>query len=358
MERSYCIAMDVHSRTTDAVAGTPHGRIRDRWSVRTSIPELTGIIESVPRPRTVVFEEGPMAEWLCQHLRPVADEVIVCDPRRNHLVANDGDKDDPIDAGKLLRLAQGGFLRRVHHPEADGRSAFKRRVRLYHDRVEHRVAEANRIIWYVRSAGIVVVERAFADPAAADELLTRLPNRRWRIDARQLLRGYRMACAQEQELAELVTRTARRIDVIRRWTAVPGIAWIRAATFFAYADTPWRFRSKSALWRYMGIGLERHRSGAGPKDGGFHVTRQFNRPLKAMILGAATTATSVAAPNPFSRQHKELIDRGLSSRTARRTVARSLGALMWGMWKNGSEYHPEWVGLPAAELTAIRRGSA
>jgi hypothetical protein len=27
---------------------------------------------------------------------------------------------------------------------------------------------------------------------------------------------------------------------------------------------PWRFRSKSALWKYLGMGLERQRSGKGP----------------------------------------------------------------------------------------------
>ena len=55
----------------------------------------------------------------------------------------------------------------------------------------------------------------------------------------------------------MITRTARRIDVIRRWAELPGVKWIRGATFYAYVDTPWRFKSKAALWKYMGIGLER-----------------------------------------------------------------------------------------------------
>lgn len=357
MDGSYCIAMDVHSRTTELVAGTPRGRIRGRWSSPTSVPSLTEIINTVPRPRTIVFEEGPMADWLFRHLRPLADQVIVCDPRRNHLVANDGDKDDPIDAGKLLQLAQSDFLRPVHHPEHHNRAAFKRRVRLYHDRVGHRVAEANRIIWFVRSTGVVVREDAFADPEQAEELIGELPDGRWRSEASLLLDGYRAAQRQEQQLAKLVTRTAQQIDVIRRWTALPGIRWIRAATFFAYVDTPWRFQSKAALCKYMGIGLERCRSGATPANHGFRLPRQYNRPLKGMILSAATSVVTLSGSNPFSAQHKELITRGLSPRAAKRTVARSLAAVMWGMWKNGTEYHPEWIGLPAAEITAIRRGS-
>ena len=30
----------------------------------------------------------------------------------------------------------------------------------------------------------------------------------------------------------------------------------------------------------------------------------------------------------------------------------SLAAVMWGMWKNQTDYQPEWVGKPAAVLTA------
>jgi transposase len=271
-------------------------------------------------------------------------------------VANDGDKDDPIDARKLLKLVQGGFVREVHHAESDRRAAFKRRVRLYYDRQRHRVAEANRIIWFVRHAGIVVRETAFRDPSSARALLEKLPNRGWRTDAAVLLKGYRKAREQEEEIERAMRRTAMRIDVIRRWAKLPGIGWIRGATFYANVDTPWRFRSKAALWKYMGIGLERCRSGDGPMR--FRLPRRYNRILKGAILGAALTATSTSNENPFADRHKELIARGLSPTAARRTVARSLSATMWAMWKTGTEYHPQWVSVPAAELTAIRNGSA
>ena len=37
--------------------------------------------------------------------------VVVSDPRRNHLIARDGDKDDALDAQKLLELARRGYVR-------------------------------------------------------------------------------------------------------------------------------------------------------------------------------------------------------------------------------------------------------
>jgi hypothetical protein len=106
------------------------------------------------------------------------------------------------------------------------------------------------------------------------------------------------------------------------------IAWIRAVTLFVWLDTPWRFRNKSALWKYLGIGLERHRSGTGPEQLG--VPRAVNRPLKGTILGAAQSAID-QADNAFATQYQRWIKQGLSHKMARRNVARGLAATLWGM---------------------------
>jgi hypothetical protein len=54
--------------------------------------------------------------------------LVVCEPRRNPLIAKDSDKDDPIDAEKLALLYRGGYLKPVHHPESLDRAIFKRHV--------------------------------------------------------------------------------------------------------------------------------------------------------------------------------------------------------------------------------------
>ena len=114
----YWMSLDVHSRSCEFAASTPGGRITERRTVPTSIPPLVEAIRSVRRPRALVFEEGPMAGWLSRNLREHADRVIVCDPRHNHLIAKDGDKDDPIDTEKLLALARG--MRTSIRPSASG----------------------------------------------------------------------------------------------------------------------------------------------------------------------------------------------------------------------------------------------
>ena len=110
-------------------------------------------------------------------------------------------------------------------------------------------------------------------------------------------------------------------------------------------DPPWRFRNPKALWKYLGIGLDRRHSGNGPEI--LAVPMQTNRLLKSTILGAARSAIAQGA-NPFADQYRTWISRGVSAKLAKRNVARSLSATLWGLWKNGTVYHPEWVGVNLA----------
>lgn len=343
MERVYTIGLDVHCAFTELVVLTPTGRIRERHRSDTTIPALAEQIERTPRPRAVVLEEGPMADWLGRGLAGFANDLAICDPRRNHLVAKDSDKDDPIDAEKLARLYQGGFIKRVHHPESFDRVVFKRHVGLYHESVSRRVSAANRIMAELRAYGVFVQEQAFAEKEDRDDLWRRMPDHPVFVaDIRSLMRTYDATVTRENAMRRSLVRQARQIPEIQRFQALPGVKWIRAATFYVYVDTPWRFRSKSALWKYLGVGLERRHSGAGPEH--VHVARLVNRTLKSTILGAAMSAAA-SKGNPFADLHERWIKDGVKPGIARRNVARRLSAVMWGMWKSGDVYRPERVGI-------------
>jgi transposase len=346
MSKVNCIAMDTHGKTTDICCKRSVKDAPKRWRVPTTIPALRQILESIPRPRKLTFEEGPLAEWLSRELRDSADELIVSDPRRNGLIAKDGDKDDPIDAEKLCDLMIGGYLRAVHHPQSLERSVFKRQVALYHDRVEHRVSECNKIIGWLKGFGLIVSESDFAQKQQRGQLLARLGDQPvMKIVKEQfqtLLKAYDQALLSQELIRRGLARLAKEQELITRLMELPGVALIRASTFVAYVDTPWRFASKAALWKYLGIGLVREKSGDGKEY--LHVELACNRRLKAAMLGAAQSAI-VQKENPFADQHQRWLAAGISPRNAKRNVARSQAAVMWGMWKNGGVYDPHRVGV-------------
>ena len=351
MKRGYYIGMDAHSLTCELAVVRENGQLVKRIQCRTAIDQLVAFLQTIPRPRYLVFEEGPMADWLWRNLRWCMDDVTVCDPFRNSLIAKEGDKDDPIDAGKLAELFRGGFIKAVHHPESLEQALFKQHVLLYHDRVRHRVAETLRLSSLLRRHGVLVRASSFDDAEQWAKVVQQLPEHKiLRDDVQLLWQAHAAATVQEKAIRRRLRRHAEDNDVIRRFMEIPGIAWVRAATLYVFLDTPWRFRSKAALWKYLGIGLERRGSGSGPMQ--LQVPKRVNRLLKSTILGAAKTAAALGDGNPFAVQYRRYIEAGLTKRLARRSVARSLSATLWGLWKNGSVYHPEWVGVSAAAMRA------
>ncbi|HEY1686425.1 MAG TPA: transposase [Tepidisphaeraceae bacterium] len=277
----------------------------------------------------------------------IRDAMIVCDPHRNALISKDGDKSDALDWRKLASLYRGGFIKAVHHPASLKRSLFKQHVQLYHDRVGHRVSEAQKIIWRVRRLGVFVLQKDLADDELREEMINKLPaNEVARKDVELLMEGYDLAMRQTQEMKRRLIELAKKEPMIEAFRVLPGVDWVRAATFLVFVDTPFRFKSKEKLWKYLGIGLERRQSGDGRER--LQTLRRCSRPLKNVILGAARSVI-VSKDNIFADQHQRWLNDGCSPWIARRNLARSLATVMWGMWKSGSVFDPSQVGRTLAK---------
>jgi transposase len=349
MSAQHFIALDTHCEFCEMVALSATGRIVKRDRCATSIPALIELLESVRRPRTLTFEEGPLADWLARNLRPAVDRLVVCEPRRNALIAKDGDKDDPLDAERLAHLLRGGYLKEVHQTASLDRTLVKQHVSFYHDRVRERVRQGHQLVALLRRHGVFAAIGQVADPEERQQLWKKLPPRKLlRNDLACVVQAYELLCAQEAELRKDFIRLARREEVVRRFEELPGLGWIRGLTFYVYIDTPHRFQSKSALWRYCGLGLERRRSGVGPVK--VRLTNGGNRRLKDLLLGAARSAVA-QGDNPFADKYRYWTqEEGMHPATARRNVARAIACTLWSLWKTGSQYDPalvHGVGRPA-----------
>jgi transposase len=345
MRREHFIALDMHCAFCEMAVMTSGGRVTERRRLNTTIPELAAALDAVPRPKRLTFEEGPLADWLTRNLTETVDELVVCEPRRNRLIAKSSDKDDPLDAERLADLFRGGYLKPVHQSQTLERSLLKQHVSYYHDRVRDRVRLGNQALGLLRRHGVFVSASDLVDQERQAELLDRLPDSRLlRGDVQRLFASYEFLMNQEDENRRELVQAAREHDAVRRFERVPGFGWIRAATFFVYVDTPHRFPSVSTLWRYCGIGLERRHSGAGPTK--VRLASRGHRRLKDVLLGAAKSAIA-SANNPYADKYEVWRNEtGLAPTTARRNVARALAATLWSLWKSGGEYDPARVGRP------------
>jgi hypothetical protein len=247
MSAEYFIALDTHCEFCEMAVISSAGRVLRRQRCETTIPSLVTALEEVRRPRTLTFEEGPLADWLARNLRPHVERVVVCEPRRNALIAKDSDKDDPIDAERLARLLRGGYLKEVHQAQSLDRTLLKQHVSFYHDRVRERVRQGHQLVAQLRRHGVFASIRTVVDPEERRRLWKKLPPRKVLHDDLDLvLKVYELLCEQEEHLRGGLLRLARREEPVRRFQEVPGFGWTRSVTFFVYIDTPYRFVSKSA----------------------------------------------------------------------------------------------------------------
>lgn len=347
MSKVHVIAMDTHSQTTDICVKTRVDGPCRRWRVRTTIPEIAAVLEEIGGCKELVFEEGPLAGWLLRNLKGHVEQAMVCDPRKNALIAGGGggDKDDAIDAEKLCDLYMMKRVSRVHHAGSLAREVAKESVGLYHERVRHRVASANKVMGQLKRWGIMAREKDFQTVEDREYLVSGLQGSAAEQMAAGhlglLWRSYDEALREEKQMRREVVRLGKQEEVVVRWQAVPGIGWIRGMTLLAYLDTPWRFASKQALWKYLGIGLVRERSGSGPVR--VHVSQGCNHLLKGTILGAAETVI-MRKEGEFYRRYERWCGQGMSRRNARRNVARDVAQTVWAMWKNGRVYDERLIG--------------
>jgi len=344
---TYYIGADVHSNSTE-LAIENRGEIVARYSVPTSIPAIANVLNAFQGKKYVAVEEGPMSGWLYRNLRSKVDDFISSDPRRNKLIASDGDKDDKIDAAKLASLLRGGFLRKIHQSEDTGRAELKHWVSLYHDRVRDAVRSINKIRARCRMHGVKLSRTVLRNPDSRAKWLSETNNRALEAQLNMLWIGYDATVQQVKLARRQLALLGKKYEIIQCFGQLPGVGLIRATTLFAYLDTPWRFKKKSKLWKYCGVGLQRATSGTDrkgkPKPARLQLPWAVNRTLKNAVLGAAQTAIN-QKNNVFRNDYERMVQNGMITSNARHAVARKMLTAMWAMWKTNSPFDERLVFL-------------
>jgi transposase len=337
---TYYIGADVHSNNTE-LAIEQRGQIVARYSVPTTIPAISTVLSSIQGKKILAMEEGPMAGWLFRNLSEKVDKFVVSEPRRNKLITCEGDKDDRIDSGKLAILLRGNFLKAVHHTSDSHRAHLKHWINLYHDRVRDAVRDINKIRACCRMHGVRIPRKVVRNNVHRHQWLSELDNSTLKAQLHMLWIGYDATKEQVELAKKQFSSYARKYPIIKSWSALPGIGIIRAATIFAYLDTPWRFKNRAKLHRYCGVGLVRATSGKDkkgrPRPPRLKLPWAVNRRLKNAVMGAATTAIE-RGDNAFKDYYKRMVLNGITPANARHSVARKMVSTMSAMWKTGNEY--------------------
>src|SRR6266536_1638185 len=129
MNQEKYIGMDVHAATISVAVKNAEGKLLMECVLETKAATILEFMQGLRGTLALTFEEGTLAAWLHDLLKPHVSRLVVCDPRKNALL-KDGNKNDRVDARKLAELLRTNQVKPVYH-ETHGTRALKEVGRSY-----------------------------------------------------------------------------------------------------------------------------------------------------------------------------------------------------------------------------------
>jgi transposase len=290
-------------------------------NVPSSVKELQIFLSRLRGKKILTFEETSTSQWLYVELKDHVDELVVCDPYRNHLLS-DGPKTDELDAVKLVKLLKEGFLKPVFH-SADEFIYLRKLVGGYEDMIKAGVRLKNQRSALFRAQGKDKREKKLTQKSevfvleGVDRGIEAYENERARYEA-------------EME------KQRKKHLMIRNLNGISGIGVIGAVKIAARVVDARRFEDKGKWLSYCG--LVRLEKLSGGRSYGWKNPR-YCRALKGVFKTAAFGV--IGGKNNFNNYYTFLLEKKhFSEHNARHAVARKIATIAWAVMKSGKPFDP------------------
>jgi len=343
MKKAY-LAIDAHARHCVLGSMNTQGKFLGDVRFPTSEADLIAhVVKIKATTKILAVEEGPLAYWMAQTLKPYVADMFVCDPRKNKAISGAACKNDQKDVYTLCRLLRLDELSRVYHPQEDHRAIFKSAVQQYIAFRKDECCLKFQIKAQFRGWGIHDVEgQTLFNPKHRMEYLSKVEQSAIR---RQLDRRYQLldeALKQQRMALRDAEDLGKRYEEIQHFRAMPGVGKIGSLVFDAYIQTPHRFACKQQVWRYCQLGIT-DRSSDNKPLGFKRLDKSGNSELKSMSYNVWKGSLITKEPNAISGFFMASMDRTHSRIKARLNTQRKILTVLWTMWKNEEEYNPELI---------------
>ena len=341
-KRKVYLSIDAHARHCVLGVMSCTGTFLYSNSFDTCEKELIKNIKSVDAGRKILaVEEGPLAFWIAQTLKPYLDEIIVSDPRQTPLISRNAMKRDKLDVKNLCRLLRLGELKQVYHPEDDHRAIFKAAVQQYIDFRNQQTIIKQKIKAKYRSWGVLDVEGiSVYNPDKKQQSLKKVKACSVRKQLEHLYQLLKTTNEMKVSAFKEARKLGQRYPEIQEFIKMPGVGIIGALTFDSYIQTPERFARKQHLWRYCKLAVT-DRSSDGKPLAHKRLDKAGNGELKAMSYRAFMSAMRKKDENEVRQFHTGSLYRTHNQTHARLNTQRKILSVLHGVWKRKEAYRPE-----------------
>lgn len=337
------IGLDAHSSSCTFAVISERGKRLKHQTVETNGSVLLEFVKTVPKTRYLCVEEGTQSQWLYDILSPHVEDMIVV--RQQKIVGN---KDDIRDAYKLAEDMRIGSAKPIFK-DLGQYKRLKSLSKTYGMVKIDTVRIQNRIKAIYRSCGISTSDSNVYTSGQRQKWLDKVVQEH-RASSEILYSEYDSVRALKQQAKDLLLEELKRHAISKVLKTCCGMGEIRVAQLMSVVVTPYRFRTKRQLWKYSGLGVIMRSSSDWEKTAnGWKriekaktrgLNRNFNRTLKEVFKGAATTVIA-KRQRPMYDDYVRMLEQGSKPPIAKLTIARKIAATVLVMWKNQEAYDPQ-----------------
>lgn len=330
--------MDLGDRYSVICVLSPDGEVVEETRIRTTQKGLEAYFGLRSRMR-VVIEVGGHSRWVSQLLEARNHEVIVANPRRVRLIAENHNKSDQTDAELLARLGRADpeLLAPIKH-RSDQTQIELVRIRARAALVEARTALINSVRGQVKAAGY---RMPTCSARSFGKRVDDLP-----LEMRESL-GPAMECI--AKLTEEVKGYDKEIEAIADekypetapMRQITGVGALTSLSFVLTLEDATRFRGARSVGAYLGLTSRQRQSGK--QDPQLRISKRGDGYMRKLLVQAAHYILGPFGTESALRQWGlKLAQRGGKNAKKRASVAvaRKLAIIMYRLWVTGADYKP------------------
>lgn len=286
----------------------------------------------------VVLEVGTHSRWVSQLIEAAGHEVIVANPRKVRLIAENDRKSDTADAQLLARLGRADpkLLAPVHH-RSDKSHKDLVLVRARAVAVRARTKLVNAVRGLLKPTG---VRLPACSTGRFSKLVEAIPEE-FRTELKPLMASIETLTTTIHGYDAQVAARATARPEIRPLLQVAGVGPLIALTFVATLEDPDKFRSARSVGPYLGLTSRRRQSGESEPH--MRISKTGDRYLRALMVQGAHYILSCRSPDSALKQWATaLAERGGKNGKKRAVIAlaRKLSVVLYRLWASGQDYCP------------------
>lgn len=341
MKEAITIGIDLGDRKSVVCELDAQGHVLSTRSISTTAAGLRKYLKDKP-PCLIALESGTHSGWISRLLEQLGHRVLVGNPRKLRVIWQSDYKDDMRDAQMLARIAR--FDPQLLYP------------------IHHRGEEAQRDLSMMRARDAMVRSRRVLI-GNARSLVKSFGQRISKCSAECFHK--RLLEEMPEELFEVLEPLASSLEVINEkirqmdrrieklanerypqtklLRTICGVGSLTSVAFVLTLEESSRFAHSRQVGAFLGLTPKRDQSGVSDKPKS--ITKAGDSYMRRLLVQSAQYILGAFGKDCDLRRHGlKLAARGdkVAKRRAVVAVARKLAVVMHALWKNGSEYDPNY----------------